>query len=42
MAKYIQDQLPYHTYHKKQSFREEFVNLLRRDDIAFDAAHLWD
>ena len=39
VAKYIQDQVP---HHKQQSFQEEFENLLRRHDIAFDAERLWE
>jgi REP element-mobilizing transposase RayT len=38
--------LQYHTvfgtHQRRPLLTDQFVNLLRRHDIAFDAAHLWD
>ena len=35
---YIQDQ---ETHHKRTTFEEEFVALLRAHGVVFDAEHLW-
>jgi hypothetical protein len=39
VRRYIEEQAE---HHKKRTFEEEFVALLKRHGIDFDAAHVWD
>jgi REP element-mobilizing transposase RayT len=39
VSRYIEEQAE---HHKKRTFEEEFVALLKRHGIDFDAAHVWD
>ena len=38
VSKYIANQ---ETHHKKQSFRDEFVEILRLNEVEFDERYLW-